>query len=130
VQRVIEELEAHQKEIGLPDPGASGSDPRERVRRAITYYTNHQGRMDYPAYRQQGLPLTSSHIESTIKQINARIKGTGPPCGRCPFWNQDSGEALLQLRADSLSDSEPLDTFWNDWRNQQTGGNHYRKLNA
>lgn len=124
VQRVIEELEAHQKEIGLPEPGASSSDPRERVRRAITYYTNHQGRMDYPAYRQQGLPLTSSHIESTIKQINARIKGTEK------FWNQPSGEALLQLRADSLSDSEPLDTFWNDWRNQQTGSNHYRKLNA
>lgn len=124
VQRVIDELIVHQKQIGLPEPDASASDPRERVRRAITYYTNHKERMDYPTYRRDGLPLTSSHIESTIKQINARVKGTEK------FWNHDSGEALLQLRADSLSDSQPLNEFWSKWRDQQTGSNHYRKLNA
>ena len=31
---------------------------------------------DPNTYRRQGLPLTSSHIESAIKQINARMKGT------------------------------------------------------
>ncbi len=80
--------------------------------------------MDYPAYRREGLPLTSSHIESTIKQINARIKGSEK------FWKQDCGEALLQLRAESLSDSQPLDEFWHAWRDQQTGSSHSRKLNA
>lgn len=124
VQRVIDELKVHQEQIGRPEPDASDSDPRERVQRAITYYTNHRERMNYPTYRRDGLPLTSSHIESTIKQINARVKGTEK------FWNKDSGEALLQLRADSLSDSQPLDKSWNQWRETQTGSNHYRKLSA
>ena len=76
--------------------------------------------MDYPTYRQQGLPLTSSHIESTIKLISARVKGTEK------FWRQDHGESLLQLRADSLSDSEPLVKFWTHWRAGQSGSNCYR----
>jgi hypothetical protein len=76
--------------------------------------------MNYPLYRQQGLPLTSSHIESTVKQINQRIKGTEK------FWRRDSGEAVLQLRADALSDSLPLQPFWHRWQAQQTGANRYR----
>lgn len=124
VRRVIEELQAHQERLGPAPPEASASDPRERIRRAITYYTNHQDKMHYPRYRQQGLPLTSSHIESTIKQINARVKGTEK------FWKQTSGEAILQLRADSLSDSDPLRSFWERWRSRQTGANTYRKLVA
>jgi hypothetical protein len=43
------------------------SDPRARAERALTYYRNNLARMNYPKYRQQGLPITSSHIESTIK---------------------------------------------------------------
>jgi hypothetical protein len=122
VDLVIDELKLHQTQLGLPEPAASASDPRERIQRALTYYTNHQGRMNYPNYRQEGLPLTSSHIESTIKQINARVKGTEK------FWGQPSSEAVLQLRADSLSDSDPLASFWTHWRTRQTGTNAYRKL--
>lgn len=122
--RVIEELEAHQQRLGPAPPEASASDPRERIRRAVVDDTNHQSKMHSPRDRQQGLPLTSSHIESTIKQINARVKGTEK------FWNQASGEAVLQLRADSWSDSEPLRSFWQRWRTRQTGANNYRKLVA
>jgi len=85
----------------------------------LTYYANNQSRMNYPLYRQQGLPLTSSHIESTVKQINQRIKGTEK------FWRRDSGEAVLQLRADALSDSAPLEQFWHRWQARQTGANRY-----
>jgi len=66
-----------------------------------------------------GLPLTSSHIESTIKQINRRVKGTEK------FWSQSSSEAVLQLRADYLSDSAPLDSFWLRHQTRQTGANTY-----
>ena len=124
VQQVIDELMFHQAEMGLPVAGASAADPRERIGRAITYYTNQAHLMNDPDYRRQGLPLTSSLMESTIKQMNARIKGSEK------FWNRKSGESVLQLRADSLSDSEPLDEFWANWRNQQTGTNTYRKLAA
>ncbi len=119
VSRVSAALDEHQQRLGQPPPDAEPSDPRWRVHRALTYYTNNRARMNYPAYRRQGLPITSSHIESTIKQINARIKGTEK------FWQRNPGDAVLQLRADTLSDGRPLDAFWNRWQAQQTGANRY-----
>jgi hypothetical protein len=41
-----------------------------------------------------GLPITSRHIESTIKQINRREKGTAE------FWSEGGADSLLQLSAD------------------------------
>lgn len=122
VRRVIHELKAHQKRLGLPPKDADEADPRQRIHRTLTYYTNHQKRMNYPEYRRQGLPLTSSHIESAIKQINRRVKGTEK------FWHAAHAEAVLQLRADSLSHSQPLTAFWTRWRANLNGSNHYRTL--
>ena len=61
--------------------------------------------MKYAEYRCQGLPITTSSIESTVKQINYRVKGTEK------FWSKDGAEAILQLRADVLSDINTLDDF-------------------
>jgi hypothetical protein len=119
VSRVITALTTHQRHRGPPDD-ADPSDPRWHIARALTYYTNNQSRMNYPQYRCLGLPLTSSHIESTVKQINHRVKGTEK------FWRHESGDSVLQLRADSLSDSRPLDAFWNRWQTAQTGANRYQ----
>jgi len=121
VNRVIGALRDHQRQMGKPPPEASPSDPRERVDRALTYYQNHRSRMNYPEYRRLGLPLTSSHIESTIKQINRRVKGTEK------FWLQPTCEVVLQLRADYLSDSAPLDAFWLRHQASQTGSNAYNQ---
>jgi hypothetical protein len=60
-------------------------------------------------------------MESTIKQLNGRIKGSEK------FWNKTTAEAVLQLRADSLSDSRPLDKFWFRWREKLNGTNRYHK---
>jgi len=57
---------------------------------------NQRGRMNYPQYRKQGLPITSTLIESTIKQINRRVKGTEK------FWDHGI-EPMLALVADHLS---------------------------
>lgn len=122
VDRVIDALRDHQRQIGKPPPEASANDPRERVDRALTYYQNHRSRMNYPEYRRLGLPLTSSHIESTIKQINRRVKGSEK------FWSRPTSEAVLQLRADYLSDSAPLDAFWLRHRARQTGTNTYNQV--
>jgi len=128
VAQVIEDLETHRTRLGLPpetdDQESLTLDPEEEksrhpVQRAITYYRNNAPRMHYPEYRRQGLPLTSSHVESTVKQINQRIKGSEK------FWNRATGDAILQLRADLLSDSRPLDQFWTRWQAQQTGANRY-----
>lgn len=120
VDCVIEELRDLQQRIGLPPSEASPSDPRQRVHRAIVYYQNHRLRMNYPEYRRLGLPLTSSHIESTIKQIAHRVKGSEK------FWSRPTSEAVLQLRADYLSDSAPLQSFWLRHQARQTGINAYR----
>jgi hypothetical protein len=119
VERVIAALRERQLQIGKPPVEAGPTDPRERVDRALTYYEYHRLRMNYPEYRRLGLPLTSSHIESTIKQINRRVKGTEK------FWSQSTSEAVLQLRADYLSDSAPLVSFWLRHQARQTGGNAY-----
>ena len=119
VDRVIASLRDRQLQIGKPPTEAGPSDPRERVDRALTYYEYHRSRMNYPEYRRRGLPLTSSHIESTIKQINRRVKGTEK------FWSQPTSEAVLQLRADYLSDSAPLASFWLRHQSRQTGANRY-----
>ena len=59
-------------------------------------------------------------MESTIKQLSRRVKGTEK------FWNQSTVEAILQLSADSLSNSQPLQSFWGRWQNKITGMNRYR----
>ena len=76
--------------------------------------------MNYPKYRRLGLPVTSSLMESTIKQLSRRVKGTEK------FWNKSTTEAILQLGADFLSDSQPLKKFWNCWQQKITGMNRYR----
>jgi hypothetical protein len=79
-------------------------DPRQIVSRAITYLTNNRSRMNYPRYRRLGLPLTSALMESCIKEINYRVKGTEK------FWNDPSGaDAILALKAASLSDDSRLE---------------------
>jgi hypothetical protein len=65
--------------------------------------------MNYPEYRRQGLPTTSAHMESLVKEINARVKGTEK------FWNDgNSAEAILQIRAAALCDDDRLSTFLRD----------------
>src|SRR5271157_745716 len=59
--------------------------------------------MDYPRYRKEGLPITSSHMESTVKRFNRRVKGTEKT------WGQAGAEQILQLRAAYLSEDGRLD---------------------
>lgn len=81
-------------------------DPRQAVVDAARYLTNNQTRMDYPRYRRQGLPVTSALMESLVKEINYRVKGTEM------FWNDPSGaEAILQVRAAALCDDDRLATY-------------------
>ena len=73
---VFSELAHRQQELGSPPDDAPETDPRCIVRAALTDLQNQQLRMDDPRYRQLGLPITSSHIESTIKELNSRVNST------------------------------------------------------
>jgi hypothetical protein len=120
VSRVIEALRARQRELGLPEEDESDESPRSKVADALRYLENQKSRMRYDEYRRLGLPITSSHIESTIKQINRRVKGTEK------FWSEGGAEALLQLAADYLSETAPLATFWRERPSRATGQRHYQ----
>lgn len=121
VTRVTAELAARAVELGAPPADAAETDPRQIVAEALTYLSNQQSRMNYPAYRRMGLPITSSHIESTIKQVNQRVKGSEK------FWTGLEGEALLQLRSDQLSDTIPMDPFWVRRAERATGTRSYAR---
>jgi hypothetical protein len=60
-------------------------------------------------------------VEATIKQINQRVKGTEK------FWSECGAEAILQLRADSVSETEPLVGFWQRRQAQATGQRRYSR---
>ena len=110
----------------MPLKDISAQHESKIVHESLTYFRNNQERMHYAQYRQQGLPVTSSLIESLIKEINWRVKGTEK------FWNRAdepatskrtgrtvrgqtgtlpkmSGESILQVRAALLSDDNRLD---------------------
>jgi len=61
--------------------------------------------MHYDAYRRQGLPIMTSAVESVIKLINRRVKGSEK------YWSESGAEAILQLRADYLSETEIVSRF-------------------
>jgi hypothetical protein len=97
-------LARRQQELGLPEPKETGT-PRAQVAKSLTYLTNQRQRMKYDEYRKQGLPITSSLIESTIKQINRRIKGTEK------FWDEGA-DPMLHLVADRFSQTSAAAKFW------------------
>ena len=121
VAQVIAALAQRQLELGAPQEEDGDTSPRQIVAQALTYLQNHQSQMKYAEYRQQGLPVTSSYVESAVKQFNQRVKGTEM------FWSEEGAEAILQLRADHLSADEPLTEFWQTRQAKQTGQRPYRK---
>jgi hypothetical protein len=121
VDEVIEALTVRQSELGEPEEGDKETSPRRVVAGTLTYLRNNEGRMRYDAYRRSGLPITSSHIESTVKLFNRRLKGTEK------FWTERGAESILQLRADFLSETDPLEAYWEDRQAAATGKRKYRR---
>ena len=66
----------------------------EAVAAALSYYTTHQGRMEYPSYRARGLQIGSGSVESACKQlVSARLKQAGM------IWDATGAEAVATVRA-------------------------------
>ena len=107
VAQVIEQLRGFQQRLGaLPAEELEDlptDDPRKLLAESLGYLEHNEHRMDYPRYRKEGLPITSSHMESTVKRFNRRVKGTEKT------WGQAGAEQILQLRAAYLSEDGRLD---------------------
>ena len=119
VASVISELAIRQQELGLPTPEDGDTSPRTLVTKTLTYLQNQQSRMNYPEYRRLGLPITSALMESTVKQVNRRLKGSEK------FWSDHGAEELLQLVGDEFSTTQPMAEFWRTRAENQTGYRTY-----
>ena len=119
VTDVLAELAACQDRLGQPPPQGTGEegDARPVLAEVACYLRNNRSRMDYPRYRRDGLPVTSSWVESLVGEFNSRVKG------RDKYWNRSSGaEAILQVRAAVLSDDDRLTRYF-----AERPGNPYRR---
>jgi hypothetical protein len=106
VGQVLDELRMWQGKLGESPPDAPDSDPRKIIAGTVRYLENNRQRMNYPAYRKAGLPVTTAWMESLVKEVNYRVKGTEM------FWNNpDGAEAILQVRAAALSDDDRLSKY-------------------
>jgi len=122
VAEVVRQMEDYQTRVGRPPPGEElpTTDPRRLLAEALSYLRNNAGRMDYPRYRREGLPTTSSLAESLVGEFNARVKG------KQKFWNRPAGaEAVLQVRAALLSEDGRLERYF-----AERPGSPYRRRAA
>lgn len=95
---VLKALREASAKAGEAPAGAKEDDPRVILSEALGYVRNNQDKMKYPEYRRMGLPISSAPVESVVKQVNRRVKGTEK------FWVKGDVEAILQLRAAYLSE--------------------------
>jgi hypothetical protein len=121
VGAVIAALRERQTEVGVPAADEPETSPAVVLTKALAYLENQKDKMKYDEFRQAGLPITSSLMESAVKQINQRVKGSEK------FWSEHGSEAVLQLRADQLSDGAILETFWKRRQAEASGQRRYRR---
>ena len=122
-QEVLEVLRRHSQRLGPPSKDARDEDPRKVLQLAVAYVEQNRGRMEYPRYRREGLPIHSGYVESLIKQVNRRVKGTEK------FWLRQGLEAMLESRAAYLSDDGRAEEFWKHRpaATRAVGGNRFRQ---
>lgn len=77
----------------------------EAVRLAIGYFASNRQRMNYPAYRAQGMHIGSGVVEAACKHVvGARCKRAGMR------WTKEGAETVLALRTQLLNDR--WDDYW------------------
>jgi hypothetical protein len=121
IDALLELMQAWCQDAGPPRATDPELHPRRVLQEELGYVRNNRERMKYAEYRRLGLPITTAHMESMIKQINYRVKGTEK------FWSEPGAEAILQLRADFLSDTRPLQAFLRQRQLRATGQRPYQR---
>ena len=76
---------------------------QQQAKRFQSYLRKHRQRLpDYASYQRLGLPIGSGTVESSIKQIGARVKIAGAS------WKADNVAKILRLRCAYLNNSPSL----------------------
>lgn len=82
----------------LRNTSPSTQEARTVLQRERGYFTTNALRMQYPLFRQQGLPIGSGAVEATAKHlVQARLKRAGMR------WSERGARAILHLRCASLN---------------------------
>lgn len=104
VKDVLSEMAELLKAAGIDPSNNIGDGRLSALHTTYRYLSNNASRMDYVSYRRRGLPVTSAVMESLVKQIHQRVKGTEM------YWNdsQRGGEGIVQLRSSYLCDDDRL----------------------
>ncbi len=71
---------------------------------AAAYFQNHQTRMGYADFQEDGYPIGSGSVESEVKQFKHRLDGPGM------YWSRQGAENMILIRAAVLDGS--FDTRW------------------
>ncbi len=98
--RIAIQLEQHARRLS--------GDRADKLRSEATFFRNHQHRMNYLEFREQGWPLGSGSIESGCKQFQARLKRAGMR------WSRPGAERMLALRSSVMSNY--FDSHWQTLR--------------
>ena len=82
----------------LTAPPGLSAEALAKLRTEQGYFRTNQARMQYPRFRDQGLPIGSGAVESSAKHlIQQRLKRAGMR------WSAAGGRALIALRAQRAS---------------------------
>jgi len=106
IQELIEPLQKQSQRLGEPLKEDGPQHPRRLLHQNVGYFTKHAGHMNYPEYRRRGWPIGSGTVESGMKQLNKRVKGTDQ------FWNTEGAESILALRGQWLSQDGRWEHYW------------------
>lgn len=95
-KKVIEDLEKIVAKTGL------SKSKKEKVQKAITYFTNHQHKMDYKTYIEKGYPVSSALVESNCKHlVKDRMELSGMR------WSSKGAQNMMDMRAVKLNGDLP-----------------------
>ena len=106
ISRVIGALQKLSRRMGPPRKNSPENDPRRIVARNIGYFRDHRAHMDYPRYRRNGWPIGSGVVESSVKRLGLRVKGSEKQ------WSIPGVEAILVLMTAMIAEDNRWETFW------------------
>ena len=75
---------------------------KDKVKKAITYFTNHAHKMKYKTYLDKGYPISSALVESNCKHlVKDRMEQSGMR------WSSAGAQAIMDVRAAKLNGDLP-----------------------
>ena len=92
---------------GPAPPKARPEDPRRILATNLEYFRTNREGLSYASFRRRGWPLASGIVESTVKQVGQRVKGSEK------HWGMPGVETTLQIVTHLISTDGAWDRFWN-----------------